>query len=489
MTEWAPRQAKQEELKQIEHCLVLQPEATTFYLERARLLTELGMREEARDAYLQLLAKDPMNFTAMNNLGTLLLSMGFRSAARTAYEAVTQHWSQPTAHVNLGNLLREDRNFDAARKHYETALRLTSAERAKAHQGLAYIMSELGDFEEAEKHRRLGFQDESLVVLPYRGKAEPIPVIVLISAMGGNVPTHSFLDDRTFLMSIIVAEFFDPARPLPDHQLVFNAIGDVEICEDALIAAQKIIAKTTAPVINRPEAVMLTSRASNAERLKNIPGLIAPKIMTLARVDITPDMLTRYGFVFPILLRRPGFHAGEHFLKSDNADELAANLDLILGKELTVIQYVDVRHADGKIRKYRTMMIGGELYPLHAAVSATIWKLHFFSADMKDSPENCAGDAEFLEDMPKVIGARAIAALKQIQNTLGLDYAGIDFGLNRNGDVVLFETNATMVVNPPEHDEQWNYRRPPVKRILDAVRNMIFKKLPPALSKIYAQSA
>jgi glutathione synthase/RimK-type ligase-like ATP-grasp enzyme len=69
-----------------------------------------------------------------------------------------------------------------------------------------------------------------------------------------------------------------------------------------------------------------------------------------------------------------------------------------------------------------------------------------------------------------------MAALEQIQTTLGLDYAGIDFGLSPAGDLLLFEANATMVVNPPEPDERWDYRRPAVERIFAAVRRMLLGK-------------
>ena len=43
------------------------------------------------------------------------------------------------------------------------------------------------------------------------------------------------------------------------------------------------------------------------------------------------------------------------------------------------------------------------------------------------------------------------------QTTLGLDYAGIDFGLRATGEILLFEANATMVVNPPDPGERWAY--------------------------------
>jgi len=116
------------------------------------------------------------------------------------------------------------------------------------------------------------------------------------------------------------------------------------------------------------------------------------------------------------------------------------------------------------------------LYPLHVAVSSH-WKIHYFTADMADKPEHRAEDAEFLENMPGVLGPRAMMALAEIQARLGLDYAGIDFGLGANGEILLFEANATMVVNPAEPEEKWAYRRPAVERIYAAVRRMLMSRV------------
>jgi hypothetical protein len=105
------------------------------------------------------------------------------------------------------------------------------------------------------------------------------------------------------------------------------------------------------------------------------------------------------------------------------------------------------------------------------------WKIHYFTADMAEQADNRAEDAEFLENMPGVVGPRAMEALARIQSTLGLDYAGIDFGLSATGDLLLFEANATMVVNPPEPDPRWAYRRPAVERIFAAVRKMLLRHI------------
>ena len=118
------------------------------------------------------------------------------------------------------------------------------------------------------------------------------------------------------------------------------------------------------------------------------------------------------------------------------------------------------------------MIVDGKIYPLHLAVSQS-WKVHYFTADMTDAPAHRAEDAAFLADMAGTIGPAAMAALARVRDALGLDYAGIDFGLSPAGNVLLFEANATMVVAPPGADARWDYRRPAVTAILDAVRAMM----------------
>ena len=175
------------------------------------------------------------------------------------------------------------------------------------------------------------------------------------------------------------------------------------------------------------------------------------------------------------MLRTPGFHGGKHFLRVETFAGLPAALGELPGPNLTVIQYLDAGARDGKTRKYRVMMIDGKLYPLHAAISSH-WKIHYFSAEMADHAEHRAEDARFLENMSGVLGPRAMAALDAIQKTLGLDYGGIDFGINERGEVLLFEANATMVIPPPDADQRWDYRRAAVERISKAVEKMLMDR-------------
>ena len=79
---------------------------------------------------------------------------------------------------------------------------------------------------------------------------------------------------------------------------------------------------------------------------------------------------------------------------------------------------------------------------------------------MADSPENRHVDEAFLNDMERFIGPRGMAALERINAMLDLDYGGIDFAVNADGDILFFEANATMVMVPLSDDPKWNYRRP-----------------------------
>jgi CheY-like chemotaxis protein len=111
-------------------------------------------------------------------------------------------------------------------------------------------------------------------------------------------------------------------------------------------------------------------------------------------------------------------------------------------------------------------------HPLHLAISKQ-WKIHYFSAAMRDHAEHRAEEARFLANMPGVLGEGAMAALERLSAAIGLDYGGIDFSLGQNGAILLFEANATMVVEQPDGDPCWNYRRAAVERIHAAVRDLL----------------
>jgi tetratricopeptide (TPR) repeat protein len=442
----------------------------TPLLERARGLAATAQDDAAKATYLELLHLDPRHFAALVELGSLALASGHRSAAQTAYlQAVQCHPDNAIGHVNLGTLHLQYGELAAAREQYEAALRI-DPDCAEAHQGLARALSEQGEHEAAQPHFVRGFTGRSLVLQRYRGTEPPIQVLLLVSVQLGNILVRAILDDRVFQVAALYAEFHDPQTPLPPHALVFNAIGDADLCAPALEQALAVLERTRAPVINAPQKVQRTGRLDNARLLADIPGVIAPvtRMVSRAMLMATPQLR------FPLLLRAPGFHMGQHFLRIERWEDLA-RVATLPGEELLSIEYLDARGADGMSRKYRVMFIDGVLYPLHLAISSD-WKVHYFSAAMATQQHFRDEERRFLEDMAGTLGPRTLAALTHIAAALGLDYAGIDFGVDAAGSVLLFESNATMAILTPAPDPIWDYRRAPIARALAAATQMVRRR-------------
>jgi hypothetical protein len=481
---WAPRLAQEARLRQLDELLARRhapadADAVNTEIERAALLGALDRLQEAQLAFVDILRRAPENFSALNEFGTLLTNMGAIDAACRVYsEAILHHPANPLARVNLANLLLRANRHAEARAHYEAAL-LADPELAAAHQGLGAVLADLGDRAGASYHFSKGFRGHAVSTLPYRGTAPPITLLQLVSSGGGNIPTASFLDDCTFMTSVVVADHLDPLTPLPPHQLVFNTIGDADLCEPALEAATRLIARTTAPVINDPRAVMKTGRIANSRRLGALPGVITPRTVAIPRDALAgpdgADTIARHGLAVPLLLRSPGYHTGRNFILVDEPAALSTAAAGLPGDDLLAIEYLDARGNDGNARKYRVMMIAGEIYPLHLAISGN-WKVHYFTSDMADKPDHRLEEQRFLCDMRSTLGDKAMVALEGIRDALGLDYAGIDFGLSGDGELLLFEANATMVIAKPDADERWAYRRAAIGAILDAVVAMIKQK-------------
>jgi hypothetical protein len=479
MSDRPPNSRRALRLAALDQALGQQPDTIEMRYERASLLREAGRTDDAKRDYLALLARAPTHFGALNDFGTMLLATGYRDAARTVFEqAVRHHPDQPNGYVNLANLLLALGELAPAQLSFDAALAL-DPDHIHAHRGLANLLAGTGDDSGARAHRDRGFKDHALTTLPYHGDAPPVSVLLLVSALGGNIPTAALLDDRQFRTSVLVTEYAESGVALPPHDIVFNSIGDADLCRDGLDAATAILTRTDRPVINHPSAVLATGRSVNVERLRGISDVMVPRMTCLPRDRLAavdgPAVMTAAGFDFPLLLRAPGFHTGRHFVRVARAEDLAAAAHTLPDGDLWVIEYLDARDRDGRFPKCRVMIVDRVLCPLHLAISQD-WKVHYFTAGMAGSAEYRAQDAAFLADMTAVIGDRGMAALERIRDVLALDYGGIDFAIGPTGDILFFEANATMAVYPPTADPKWAYRRPAVERVVAAVQTMLISR-------------
>ncbi|NNM92655.1 MAG: tetratricopeptide repeat protein [Candidatus Eremiobacteraeota bacterium] len=330
---------------------------------------------------------------------------------------------------------------------YESALEIDPFE-LQIHLGLAQAYRRLGDEDSSERHRANAIKLAPMRSVPFRGTNTPIRVLALLASANANVDLEPLLPNDVFAITLAHVDAMLADATLPKHDVIFNAIGDADAAGAALALAEKIVARSDAPLVNHPSAVLKTRRDRNAARLRGRPALRVPRIVRYERERLrggqADTSLSAAGIFYPFLVRAPGFHNGRYFRYVTDATELKAVLADLPGDELYVMEFIDTRDARGYYLKYRALFIGESILPVHAALS-TAWKVHYDAADLAASELGRAIDSEFRHHPRERLGERAYAALESLQRELGLQYGGIDFGLDDGGNLVLFEANATML--------------------------------------------
>jgi glutathione synthase/RimK-type ligase-like ATP-grasp enzyme len=139
-----------------------------------------------------------------------------------------------------------------------------------------------------------------------------------------------------------------------------------------------------------------------------------------------------------------------------------------------VIEFINYRSDDGFFRKYRVIFVDGEIIPYHLAIHDD-WKVHHFRTDMANHEWMRKEEERYLQDMGSVFDAAHQDALRAMARATGLDYGGIDFGLDRDGRIVVFEANASMLVHD-EKAEDFAYKNPYIAKIKHAFDAMVSRR-------------
>jgi hypothetical protein len=98
--------------------------------------------------------------------------------------------------------------------------------------------------------------------------------------------------------------------------------------------------------------------------------------------------------------------------------------------------------------------------------------VHYTSAEMLQNPWKIAEERLFLQDAAKVLGEKGMSAIGQIGQRLNLEYAGIDFTILPDGQLFVFEANATMLVHRVNKEGVLAHKNAYVQCIADAFEQM-----------------
>jgi tetratricopeptide (TPR) repeat protein len=460
---WPAYAAREAVLADLERAIAAAPAALDARFYQASFLRDHGQLDDALAGFEYILRRAPDHVETLVAYGVVLARRGRRLDARDAFaRAVAADATHYGALVNLAGALALDEP-DRAAALFAAAIAAAPA-REPAHRGMCSLAAARGDHATAAHHRAAGYASGAVTARPYFGAAMPPRALALVSTDGGNLPVDTLLDpQRWFVHELAVEAYRDDA--IPPYAIVVNAIADADRCGAALRTAERLADAMGTRTINAPAAVARTGRRMQHECFAGIDGVVVPASWKVRDVYEPPAL--------PAIVRVPGMHMGRGaHLAADRDAYRAAVAEHAVRADIIGIAYVDTRSPDGAWRKYRVMIVDGRRYPLHLAIGER-WSVHYFSAANAEHDAYRAEEARFLADPAGALGARAWAAIGAIGERLGLDYAGIDFGLDARGQVVLFEANAAMTVLAPDPDPRFAYRLTAYDNVRAAITRMI----------------
>jgi hypothetical protein len=278
---------------------------------------------------------------------------------------------------------------------------------------------------------------------------------------------------------------------LTSYATLVNLITEAEQNSKVLETLKKLLRGVPGKVINRPEAVLRTTRDQVSRLLTGIPGLNVPKAVRLhgAKANIASRTLDKAGIVAPIILRQAGTHTGKIVGLFDSIDEAVAALG---PGEHVATQFVDFSSADDRYRKFRVYFIGPQVILRHMIVS-DVWNVHVKDRTrfMSGHPELVAEERALFESADP-FAPKVRTVFDAVRERMPLDFFGMDFAITQHGEVLLFEANATMNFFPlwPTNDPQFIYLTKCLEPAQAAFRELL--GLPPEiapLARVRFQSA
>jgi hypothetical protein len=384
--------------------------------------------------------------------------------------------AQNLCKVSTGYFMKGD---DASAERWYRLVLTLDPEAAVAYQNLAAICARSGRLSESRRCRARAYEIQR-VFIESAGHTVRSLLILYAGRTSGNVPLDALLSTgrNTLIKYAIDYAAEEEDRELPPFDLVFNAVGDPDISAPLANRLLHFVRDCNQPLLNAPSVVASTARDRLSALLGDIEDVVVPACISSSASAVHADALRAVleiaGVEWPILVRPAASHGGEGLIRCEGIEEVAQALRGIEGiYYLTTFR--DYRSADGSYRKYRVVFIDREPLPYHLAISSH-WMVHYFSAAMIDSHEKIEEERRFLRDPGAALGARVWAAVTAIGRRLDLDYGGIDFSVQNDGRVLVFEANATMLVHRERMNGPLAHKNPHVQRIVDEFEHMLSRR-------------
>jgi len=229
--------------------------------------------------------------------------------------------------------------------------------------------------------------------------------------------------------------------------VIFNQIADPDTHRGALERCVELCDQVGTRVINDPQKVLQTSRDQVSQALQGIPGVMVPRTQRF-QPRSPDDVFSRAaaeGFELPFITRVAGLHGGVSMVKVDSRDDISALHALPFdGRDFYLTEFVDYKSDDGLYRKTRIAVVDGVPLIRHHLIDSN-WMVHASALELMDQRTALMDEANaVLADFDRAMRPAIEDRLAEINRRLGLDYYGIDCHVNGQGDILIFEANASM---------------------------------------------
>jgi len=324
-------------------------------------------------------------------------------------------------------------------------------------------------------------QMQPLYHLPAKG--EPELRLLALMAPGDlttNAPLAFLLEGGAVSLDMIyVGPGLPPLPSLPEHDVMFVAMGESEATHPLLEELGPVIEGWPRPVLNPPGRIMRTSRDAAHALLQDASGIVIPPAARVTRADlerigsgrrVVSDLLPDTDF--PLIVRPVDAHAGHGLARLDGAEEVTGYLEPLKKERFFISPFVDYRGTDGLYRKYRVVLIGGQAFAGHMGVSGH-WMIHYLNAGMSESAEKRAEEAHFMETFAEGFARRHARAFQAINERLGLDYLVIDCAETADGQLLIFEVDTGAVVHAMDPPDLFPYKVPAMQKVFRAFRALL----------------
>lgn len=271
----------------------------------------------------------------------------------------------------------------------------------------------------------------------------------LVPVIAGHNKIASLLDSKEF--NVYTVLLGGPTEnlnvKLPQIDIIYCSICNEDNHKKSIESFNAKFNSSNIPVINHPKNILKSTRDNIYNLFKDEIDFIIPKTVRITpkSVNNVLENAKEREIDFPFIVRTIGENNAKNMVKIGSIeDEDLLEQFAYDGREFYLIKYCEYISDDNLYRKYRALVIDGELILRHLIFS-DIWINANFDTHQKviERCPNLLMEEELFVN--NCASKELVTIAKKLYETLGLDFFGFDFGYDGNGKIILFEANSCMM--------------------------------------------